>query len=1598
TYNLVDMKHGTFLAEDIVTHNTCTECVMPGTPISMADGTFKPIEEIKKGDLVKVFDVKNWTVKVAPVKHGLFTKLHDNVHEIHFSNGEILRVGDDHYFYTVEKGWANVNGLDKLHIGADKLSIGDHVYHTKPDGTLEIVKINNIVPVEGEYLTFDLANMKFHTYLVDDFVTHNTLCFMPGTPINLADGGYKNIEDVKVGDKVKVFNEKTGEIKDATVNCTQIKIHDNVYEIYLEDGRVLKPTANHPFWTKEKGWATISGLDEMGMGSGKLEIGDHLYSIQADGSLKEIKIVNIIPVEGEYLTYNFVDMKYGTFIADDIITHNTCCFLPGTKVNLANGSYKNVEDVKVGDIVKVFNEETGELEDAVVKVIHAGIHNDVYELYLNNGKILRPTANHPFWTEGKGWASISGEDELGIGADRLKVGDYIYQVTSNGNLQKVKVDAIIPVFGSYYSYNLINMSHGTFIAEDVITHNSCCFPAGTRIRMGDGTTKAIEDIKVGDRVLSYDVEHDRYVVSNVTKLIVKVREGVYDINNGLISPTCDHPLFVRKPNGEMGWAAVNPKQSKVMYKWRNAMPLQIGDQLFTAEGKWVKVYSIKYQPGTLTTYTFVVDAEVHDYFANNLLVSNTLICCFMPDTPITMADGTHKQIKDVKIGDKVKVFNEGNGTVEDASVKQMSMVMHDDVYELHLSNSEILRPTANHPFYTKEKGWATISGLDELGLGAGKLEIGDHVYQLSPEGNLTEVKIINIIPIQGNYLTYNLVDMKYGTFLADDIVTHNTCFLAGTNITMANGSFKRIEDVRVGDLVKAFDENTGRVVVSRVTKLYHHTPEEMSDYYLVVNDGLLRVTPEHMLYVDGVWRGAWTIKIGDNLLDINGSRVPVFSVKRVYRKVPTYNLEIERYHTFYANDVLVHNDKCFMPDTPITMSDGAHKPIKDVKIGDKVKVFNEEDMTVEDAPVTSIMTKMHNDVYEVYLSNGKILKPTANHPFWTKEKGWATIDGLDDMNIGAKKLEVGDHVYQLSSDETLEEVEVTNIVPVEGDYLTYNFVDMKYGTFLADDVVTHNTGNQAPSASYYDGATNIFAGKKVTTIRTEHTDPDGAGDVDDCRLRIGVNGGNYFTLNYNVDTNSYGCNNGCDWVSLSGCSVTETSITNGYRLTWQFIVDWDFPFDDTDYDVGVRTLDEQGADSGWQWSEAGTYTFENDLEVVSFTAQLEITDWDGDHDGKIEDNEWFAGGHPVAASGTVEYQGSSQTFDSSYASGVSVQLFYDKDGDGTLDDLGDSYDDTTISSGSFSIPTYTPGTFPVLQTNAHFDVAIQGIPSGGSDVTAASIEITSKRDNQPPPVFGSWTQDPDGDSGGDGYAPNTGYEDDSTCQGDFLECSDGSGSGIRYYYIKRNGGSYGPADADGLNVQCTLASGWNDIYYKLEDQVGNIAEGDTGENIYYGTTAPSDMDIDITGNVDGYPSSDPSWIIDKTDIPSGTLYINTDEPDQTWGITMDASGSWGSGGAWKVVFEAGWGASQKTDTSSPYTSYSYHSNTGSEPDIWTKIINNCGIVETVTLTTTVETTDPDTTVTDIPDGDTGPSTITGGSTDNLRVAAVKIYIKNTTDG
>ncbi len=146
---------------------------------------------------------------------------------------------------------------------------------------------------------------------------------------------------------------------------------------------------------------------------------------------------------------------------------------------------------------------------------------------------------------------------------------------------------------------------------------------------------------------------------------------------------------------------------------------------------------------------------------------------------------------------------------------------------------------------------------------------------------------------------------------------NDTCFISGTRVLMGNGSYKCIEDVMVGDFVRSYDENVGCVVSCRVTNVFHHSPEGMGGFYLVLNDGL-GVTPNHRFFSNGSWVPIGSLGVGDSLFTSDlDSGYSVFSKRCVFRSVPVFDLSVEGCHNFFVGveddvDVLVHNQ----PDPP----------------------------------------------------------------------------------------------------------------------------------------------------------------------------------------------------------------------------------------------------------------------------------------------------------------------------------------------------------------------------------------------------------------------------------------------------------------------------------------------------------------------------------------------------------------------------------------------------------------------------------------------------------------------------------------------------------
>ena len=155
--------------------------------------------------------------------------------------------------------------------------------------------------------------------------------------------------------------------------------------------------------------------------------------------------------------------------ADPIVQCNSyyvplsACFIANTKVTMADGTIKNIQDVKIGDVLK------GESTDNKV----LGFHQPKLDgkLYSFNGGRYFVTEEHPFKTI-NGWKSINpnktANENIGITVTKLKVGDTL--ITENGYVLLKTINSKVGKDDTQL-YNFKLDGDHTYYADGYLVHN-----------------------------------------------------------------------------------------------------------------------------------------------------------------------------------------------------------------------------------------------------------------------------------------------------------------------------------------------------------------------------------------------------------------------------------------------------------------------------------------------------------------------------------------------------------------------------------------------------------------------------------------------------------------------------------------------------------------------------------------------------------------------------------------------------------------------------------------------------------------------------------------------------------------------------------------------------------------------------------------------------------------------------------------------------------------------------------------------------------------------------------------------------------------------
>ena len=133
-------------------------------------------------------------------------------------------------------------------------------------------------------------------------------CFVAGTPVRMADGTDKPIEQVQVGGRVLSYDVGTGEFIEAAVETAFHHEASTVPELLSINGGLLIATPEHPFWVRGD-WRQAR----------ELVVGDELQTVD----LKPLSVTSLVRMKGHRPVFNLhTDHPTHNYFVNGVLVHN----------------------------------------------------------------------------------------------------------------------------------------------------------------------------------------------------------------------------------------------------------------------------------------------------------------------------------------------------------------------------------------------------------------------------------------------------------------------------------------------------------------------------------------------------------------------------------------------------------------------------------------------------------------------------------------------------------------------------------------------------------------------------------------------------------------------------------------------------------------------------------------------------------------------------------------------------------------------------------------------------------------------------------------------------------------------------------------------------------------------------------------------------------------------------------------------------------------------------------------------------------------------------------------------------------------------------
>ena len=333
-----------------------------------------------------------------------------------------------------------------------------------------------------------------------------------------------------------------------------------------------------------------------------------------------------------------------------------------------------------------------------------------------------------------------------LAGDLIQLDEVNFYVTTDTELRMIEVDA------EDSDTYIIN---GTTPFNGVISHNAPCFVAGTSISLPNSGHKNVEDIKIGDFVLSYNFNTSQIEEQKVKGIGSRKVEKIvkYTFNDGtILESTLDHPIHSR----EKGWVSKDPKYTMDAYGLKTT-EATVGLKFIKENEIEVTLTNIEVISNPTIVYNVKVVENNHNFFANNMLVHNR---CFVAGTKISLPDGVYKNIEEINVGEEVLTLNESSNTIEIGIVGDLKSHLVNDLIEVIFDGDTSITTTPEHPFFVNGKGYVEAKNLS--------------INDTCIKDDMVEIMIKEIKNHEKETVVYNLLSVTENhNFFANKILVHN---------------------------------------------------------------------------------------------------------------------------------------------------------------------------------------------------------------------------------------------------------------------------------------------------------------------------------------------------------------------------------------------------------------------------------------------------------------------------------------------------------------------------------------------------------------------------------------------------------------------------------------------------------------------------------------------------------------------------------------------------------------------------------------------------------------------------------------------------------